>query len=119
MINFNFLNKKHAVNEYIVMIYRFVLVMFLYSAGRILFLLFNTSMFPNVDFASFLRIMRGGVMFDTSALLYLNALYFLLFLLPFNFKFKPWYQRMLKWVFMTTNSIGLAFKHVDIIYYPP
>ena len=117
MINFNFLNKKHPVNEYIVMIYRFVLVMFLYSAGRILFLLFNTSMFPNVDFASFLRIMRGGVMFDTSALLYLNALYFLLFLLPLNFKFKPWYQRMLKWVFMTTNSIGLAFNHVDIIYF--
>ena len=114
---FRFLQKKYLSNEYIVMVYRFALVMFLYSAGRVLFLLFNTSMFPNVDFTSFLRIMRGGVMFDTSAVLYLNALYFLLFLLPFNFKFKLWYQRMLKWIFMITNSIGLAFNHGDIIYF--
>src|SRR5659263_509628 len=74
--------------------------MFLYSAGRILFYLFNASMFPKVDFAAFVQIMRGGVMFDTSAVLYLNLLYFLLYLLPFPFKFQDWYQRMLKWIFM-------------------
>ena len=61
--------------------------------------------------------MRGGVMFDTSAVLYLNAIYFLLFLLPFPFKFTEAYQRLLKWVFMVFNAIGLAFNHIDIIYY--
>lgn len=99
------------------MVYRFVIVMFLYSAGRVLFYLFNTPMFPNIDFNAFIRIMRGGVMFDTSAVLYLNALYFLLYLLPLPFKFSDRYQRMLKWIFMAFNSIGLAFNHIDIIYY--
>jgi hypothetical protein len=61
--------------------------------------------------------MQGGVMFDTSAVLYLNAIYFIFYLLPLPFKFKEWYQQMLKWGFMIFNGIGLAFNHIDIIYY--
>ena len=114
---FSFSQRKYQTNEYLIMVYRFLIIMFLYSVGRIIFFLFNTSMFPNVDFPSFVRIMRGGVMFDISAVLYLNVIYFLLCLLPLPFKFKPWYQRMLKWIFMVFNGIGLAFNHIDIIYY--
>jgi len=110
-------SNKHPANEYFVMVYRFLIVMFLYSAGRIIFYLFNTSMFPNVGFSSFMRIMRGGVMFDVSAVLYINVIYFLLFLLPLPFKFKEWYQQMLKWVFMIFNGTALAFNYIDIIYY--
>lgn len=110
-------HKKLPANEYFVLIYRFIIVMFLYSVGRILFYLFNQSMFPQVNFASFIQIMRGGVMFDTSAVLYLNALYFLLYLLPLPFKFNNNYLRFLKWVFMVINGLGLAFNHIDIIYY--
>jgi len=99
------------------MVYRFLIVMFLYSAGRILFYFFNTSMFPNVGLSSFIRIMRGGIMFDISAVLYLNAIYFLLYLLPLPFKFREGYQRLLKWIFMVTNGAGLALNYIDIIYY--
>jgi len=111
------LQKKIPANEYLVLVYRFLIVMFLYSFGRILFYLFNRSMFPQVDFASFIQIMRGGVMFDTSAVLYLNAIYFLFYLIPLPFKFNDRYQRILKWIFMVINGIGLAFNHIDIIYY--
>jgi len=114
---FKISQSRPLANEYLVLIYRFLLVMLLYSVGRVIFYLFNRSMFPQVDLTSFVRIMRGGVMFDTSAVLYLNAIYFLLFLLPFPFKFSERYQRMLKWVFMTVNGLGLAFNHIDIIYY--
>jgi len=108
---------KIAANEYLVLMYRFVVVMFLYSFGRILFYLFNRSMFPQIDFTSFIQIMRGGVMFDTSAVLYLNAIYFLFYLIPVPFKFTDNYRRFLKWVFMVINGLGLAFNHIDIIYY--
>ena len=64
-----------------------------------------------------MRIMRGGVMFDTSALLFINALFILLFLLPFYFKFNRWYQIGLKWLFIITNGIGLTLNSIDIIYY--
>lgn len=88
-----------------------------YSLCRILFYLFNTASFPKVTFLSFLTILKGGMMFDISALLYLNVVYMLLFLLPFHFKFNNWYQKVLKWLFMIVNGVGIAFNLIDIIYY--
>jgi len=109
--------RKYQANEYLVLLYRFSLLMGFYSICRVLFYLFNTSSFPKVSFFSFLTMMKGGLMFDASALLYLNAAYILLFLLPFQFKFSSWYQKTLKWLFMIGNGVGIAFNLIDIIYY--
>jgi len=109
--------KKYEANEYLVLLYRILILMGVYSLSRILFYLFNTASFPKVTFLSFLTIMKGGLMFDISALLYLNVLYLLLYIIPFQFKFNIGYQRMLKWIFMVCNSFGLAFNLIDIIYY--
>ncbi len=109
--------KKQESNEYLVLIYRFGILMVFYTFCRILFYLFNPASFPKVTFSSFLTILKGGLMFDVSALLYLNVLYIILFMLPFRFKFRNWYQLSLKWFFMITNSVGLAFNLIDMIYY--
>jgi hypothetical protein len=112
-----FNSRKYEANEYVVLIYRIGILMFTYSVCRILFYLFNTTSFPKVTFISFLTIMKGGLMFDISALLYLNAVYMLLFLLPLKFTFSNWYQRGLKILFMVVNGVGIAFNLIDIIYY--
>jgi phosphoglycerol transferase MdoB-like AlkP superfamily enzyme len=117
MRNFRFRTKKYDANEYLVLIYRMAVLMAVYSLCRILFYLFNTSSFPNVTFLSSLTILKGGMMFDISALLYLNSVYMLLFLLPFRFKFRNGYQLFLKWIFMIGNGVGIAFNLIDIIYY--
>ena len=109
--------KKYEANEYLVLLYRFTLLMAFYSICRVLFYLFNTASFPKVTFLSFLTILKGGLMFDVSALIYLNAAYMLFFLLPFRFKFNGWYQISLKWLFMIGNGAGIAFNLIDIIYY--
>lgn len=117
MLKFRFNTKKYDTNEYLVLLYRMAILMGVYSICRILFYLFNTALFPNVTFLKFLTILKGGLMFDISALLYLNAVYMLLFLLPFQFKFSDWYQKSLKWLFMIVNGAGIAFNLIDIIYY--
>ncbi len=109
--------RKYEANEYLVLIYRYLVLMAFYSFCRILFYLFNPASFPQVTFSSFLTIMKGGLMFDFSALLYLNAVYMLLWLIPFRVKFNNWYQKSLKWLFMITNGIGIAFNLIDMIYY--
>lgn len=109
--------KKYETNEYLVLLYRFLILMVFYSFCRILFYLFNPLSFPKVTFSSFLTILKGGLLFDVSALLYLNAVYVLLFLLPFRFKFAGWFQIFLKWLFIVTNSVGLAFNLIDMVYY--
>ncbi|HEX7585780.1 MAG TPA: LTA synthase family protein [Prolixibacteraceae bacterium] len=117
MLKLRFISKKYEANEYLVLLYRFSILMVFYSICRILFYLFNIVSFPKVTFSSFLIILNGGLIFDVSALLYLNALYLLLFLLPFQFKFSDWYQQFLKWLFMIGNGAGIAFNLIDIIYY--
>ena len=112
-----FNTKKYEANEYLVLLYRFASLMFIYTICRILFYLFNTNIFSKVTFTSFLTILKGGLMFDISALLYLNTIYLLFFLLPFQFKFRAWYQHGLKWLFMIANSVGIAFNLIDIVYY--
>ena len=109
--------RKYEANEYLVLLYRIGILMVTYSFCRILFYLFNTASFPKVTFFSFLTIMKGGLMFDISAILYLNAVYMFLFLLPFQFTFSNWYQKGLKWMFMMVNGVGLAFNLIDIVYY--
>ncbi|WP_430809445.1 MULTISPECIES: LTA synthase family protein [unclassified Carboxylicivirga] len=104
-------------NEYLVLLYQLVVVMLFYSAFRIIFYLFNTELFPNVTFGSFLTVMRGGLKFDLSAMLYLNAFYALLYLLPLPFKFSKGYQNFLKTIFVSFNGIGLALNSIDLIYY--
>ena len=117
MFKFRFNTKKYEANEYLVLLYRFAVLMVFYSICRILFYLFNTASFPKVTFTSFFTILKGGLMFDVSALLYLNAVYILLFLLPFRFKFRSGYQQSLKWLFMLINGIGLTFNLIDMVYY--
>lgn len=110
--------RKYEAHEYVVLLYRISLLMFVYSFCRILFFLLNTASFPKVTFLSFLTILKGGLMFDISALLYLNAAYVLLFLLPFDFTFSHWYQKGLKGMFLLVNGVGIAFNLIDIVYYP-
>lgn len=117
MLKRMFNTRKYEANEYLVLLYRIGILMVFYSVCRILFYLFNTASFPKVTFFSFLTIMKGGLMFDISALLYLNAIYILLFLLPVKVTFSNWYQKGLKILFMVVNGVGIAFNLIDIIYY--
>lgn len=109
--------RQTELNEHLVLGYRFLLLLIYYTLCRILFFIFNAASFPKVTFDSFLTILRGGVGFDISALLYLNVLFVVLSLLPLRSKFKPWYQKTLKWIFMISNSVGLAFNLIDVVYY--
>jgi phosphoglycerol transferase MdoB-like AlkP superfamily enzyme len=81
------------------------------------FYLFNTAYFPDMTFSRFMRIMLGGLKFDISGILFVNMLYILLYLLPFQFRYNPLYQRILKWLFFVTNGIALAVNTADFFYF--
>jgi len=89
----------------------------IYQFLRILFFLYNKHLFQEVGITNFLRIMQGGISFDLTALLYLNLLYFILYLLPLKFAENRIYRKVLFWLFMITNVIGIAFNISDIFYF--
>lgn len=104
-------------NSYVALALQFLLMMVLYAVCRVLFYLFNTSFFPDMTLSRFTRILGGGVRFDLAGLLYLNSLFIILSILPFHFRFRQGYQKVLKYIYFVTNGVGLAINIADIFYY--
>lgn len=99
------------------LILRLLLVLFCYTLSRICFFLFNMSDFVEVNWSDFMLIMRGGFIFDRTAILYTNALVVLLMILPFKFRFTKIYQNITHWIFLICNSLCLLINTADIVYY--
>jgi len=95
----------------------FLLVMIVFSLSRIFFYWVNRSFFPDVDTGRLQTMFKGGLQFDLSALLYVNAIYIIMQLIPFQFRNKGAYQTVARWIFMITNSVALIANCIDIPYF--
>ena len=104
-------------NIFVVLIYRILLIMVLFSLFRIGFYLFNHKMFPDVTPGQLLTIMKGGLTFDISAVVYVNMLFILLSIIPLEVRYKDVYQEILKYIFYITNGVALAMNGMDFVYY--
>ena len=62
-------------------------------------------------------IFRGGLLFDTSAILYTNALYVVMMLFPLHWKENALYQNICKWLFVVVNSVAFAINLADSVYF--
>ncbi len=96
---------------------RFGIVMLIYTLSRIIFFVANHSMFQETTASGFLLILGGGLRFDLSALLYINALYIISQTIPFRFRYNPLYQKITGIWFLVTNAVFIAINNADIIYY--
>src|ERR1700750_2354323 len=92
--------KSLSLDIYAMTLYRLLVVMFLFSLMRIGFYLINKSYFPDITLNKFLFMMYGGLRFDTVAILYTNALFLVLFLIPFPIRYNLTYQKVAKWIFV-------------------
>ena len=97
-----------------------LLVLALYTILRLVCYAVNGVMFPDIDGSHLKEILCGGVRFDLTAVLYLSSLYILGILLPLpaSWRMNSTYQKVLAWVFMIPNAIGLAVNTADIAYIP-
>ena len=89
----------------------------MFSLCRIGFFLFNSKMFPGVNFPQFITILKGGLAFDISAIVYLNLLVILLHVVPFDFRYSIIYERVVKYIYLITNGIAIAMNGMDFVYY--
>ncbi len=104
-------------NYYWVFLYRLAIVLFLFLLCRLIFYFLNTSLFPGLGFLEWMRILKGGLVFDIAAMFYFNGLFILLMLLPVPFRVSGHYQQLAKYVFLVTNSLAIFLNCVDFIYY--
>lgn len=99
-------------------LYNMLWVFVVYMLCRWVFFWQNASHFPQVDSAHFFDLCVGGLAFDTSAILYTNALFTLLFLFPLHWKETPAMHRFLRWLFVGVNTFCVAMNMVDTVYFP-
>ncbi len=104
-------------NIYFVLLYRILIVMLLLTVSRIGFYVFNIRMFPDIPFGQFAGILKGGLLFDISAAVYVNLLFLFFNLLPFDFRYTNVYQKIMKYLFFITNGFALAANGADYVYY--
>ena len=86
--------------------------------SRVAFFAENWSTFaPYMSWPLFKSMMHGALVFDTSALLYVNAIYLVLMLLPLHIKERTGFHRALRWLFVVTNAVGVAMNLMDSVYF--
>jgi phosphoglycerol transferase MdoB-like AlkP superfamily enzyme len=94
----------------------FALALLLMSISRLLFYFLNQQLFESTTKELFIALVYG-IRFDISALVYINILYLTLYFLPIINKNNKYFQKGLKIIFITTNSVALIANLIDIIYY--
>ena len=112
----SFFSRKSG-NYYRVFLYRLAVVLFLFFLCRVLFFLLNQRLFPAISFAGWLKIFKGGLVFDLAAMFYFNSLFILLMLLPIPVRSAQGYQRVVKYIFFFTNGLAILLNCIDFIYY--
>ena len=63
------------------------------------------------------EVLKGGWMFDTSAIMYTNSLYMVLMLLPLHYKERVGWQKLAKWVFVVVNALAVCINLADAVYF--
>ncbi len=104
-------------NYYLLVIWRIFLIYLIYTITRVFFIIFNWPLLEPVTLLQLLRIFTGGLLFDTSAILYTNILYIVLAFLPFTFVKSSIYQRIVKWIYVVANSICIVVNIADSVYF--
>ena len=92
---------------------RILLILCIYQISRFLFYFFNKSSFTNIT----PKVFWGGLIYDLSAIGFINILFVVLFLFPAPILFSKSYQKMIKVLFYIVNIIFIATNFVDFEYY--
>ena len=110
--------RKSLYSGPLCLVLNLALVYLVYEVCRLAFLFENWQTFaPSLTWAKFAEMLRGGWMFDTSAILYTNALYALMVLLPLHFKETDAWQRAARWVFVVCNALCVVANLADSVYF--
>ena len=90
-----------------------------YTLCRGVFLILNWSLYAGtLTWGHGMKLFGAGLLFDTPAILYTNAIIMVMFLLPLHWKERPGYYRVARWIYTIVNSIAVYMNLMDCVYFP-
>jgi phosphoglycerol transferase MdoB-like AlkP superfamily enzyme len=105
------------IQEYKILLYRLFLAYLFYSIARVSFFFYNAALLKVDSVAEFFRLAYHGLVFDTTAILYVNMLFIVFSVLPLWINRSKVYQKILLWLYFICNGIAYATNFFDFIYY--
>lgn len=110
--------KKQLKNSTLLAVVGNILTVYIvYMVCRVAYLLENWDLLDKGwDLLDKWLLLRGSLLFDTSAICYTNAIYCLLMFLPLAVRSKNWWQQLCRWMFVVVNSLAVVANLTDTVY---
>lgn len=106
------------VSVVLAMMYNLAIAYVVYMLCRIIYIVVNWGIFGDrFGDLSLVSLLRGSLVFDTSAILYTNALYALLMLVPLHYKERHIWQKLCRWLFVIVNGVAVILNMGDAVYF--
>lgn len=94
------------------------LLYLIFLVCRLLFVGINWDLYKgSLSWPLAISMLRGGLLFDTAAICYMNVLYVVLMLIPLPCKERKGYYGAIKIVFVVINSLGIVANLIDAVYF--
>ena len=111
------MKKFPRFDEYKVVAIRILLAYLFYSIARVLFFIYNSSLIKVDGVIDFIKLCYHGLVFDTTALLYINSLFIIASIIPAVINTRKSYQKVLFYIYFATNLVAYSTNFIDFIYY--
>ena len=110
--------KKSIFSSVIAFVCNMIMVYVVYAICQLVFFLENYNVFAKtINDLAVSDIIKGSLIFDTSAILYTNTLYAVMMLIPLHYKETAVWQKCAKWLFVIVNSICITANLIDCVYF--
>ena len=98
------------INNILRLIWNILLVYVAYGICRATFMICNSNMYQGIETSHIFDLFKAGLIFDSSAICYTNAIVMLLFLLPLHWKETRGFYTFVKWLYVVINSICISMN---------
>ena len=101
------------------MLWNLLVVYVMFMVCRVIFVLANWTIYSGtLTWGHTLELFGAGLIFDTSAILYTNALVSVMMLFPLHWKEKQGYYKIVRWIYVICNSVAIYANLIDCVYFP-
>ena len=111
------MDKTVTLKNIYALIANLLLVYVAYAICRILFIVCNLGLYPDLTFSRALELMAAGLVFDSSAIFYSNAIIILMYLFPLHLKERRGYYTTAHWIYVAINALCIIPNLCDIVYF--
>ena len=105
------------ISEYKILAYRLALAYLFYFLARLFFYSFNFDHLKVDGIGDFFRLSFYGLLFDTTAIIYVNLLFIFLSVLPLLINTRKNFQKILLGVYFICNIPAYLLSFIDIAYF--